>query len=73
MMEKVDPLRATIEWIRSIHAITQEQMAAELGVTPNTLSHYKKDPAAARLKFLREIDRRYGLTDEEIVRIVRGR
>lgn len=73
MREKVDPLRATIEWLKSIHGITQEEMANELGVTENTLIKYKREPLTVRLRFLREMDKRYGLTDEEIVRIVRGR
>lgn len=73
MEERVEPLRAILEWLKAVNGLTQAGLAEELHVTSNTITHYKDDSGTCRLWFLRQIDKRYGLTDEEIVRIVRGK
>lgn len=67
-----DFFRALIQRIKKKNRLTNVALADRLVVHHNTIPRWNAQPESVRLYYLREIDRRFGLTDEEIISIVRG-
>ncbi len=63
---------AALNRIMRRYDITQYTMCDELSVGQNTITNWRKNTDSVRLYYLREIDRKYGLTDAEIIGMVRG-
>lgn len=64
-------IRALAE--RKLNGITQNRIAADIGVTCSTISDWKRDSGSMSLRALRRMADTAGLTDDEILSIVRGR
>lgn len=67
-----DFFRAIVKAIKRKNGLTNEAFAKRLWVHHNTIPRWTQQPDSVRLYYLREIDKRFGLTDEEIIGIVRG-
>ena len=58
---------------RSEYGLSHSDIAYEMGVTPATMSHWKKDASSMSLRNLRKLIKAAGLSNEEILRIVKGK
>ena len=67
-----DFFRALIQRIKKKNRLTNVALADRLVVHHNTIPRWTSQPESLRLYYLREIDKRFGLTDDEIISIVRG-
>lgn len=58
---------------RKMDGLTHKAIAAEMGVRQETISDWKKDCGTMTLRLLRKLIKAAALTDDEVLRIVRGK
>ena len=58
---------------RQIDGLSHKEIALEIGVSPATISDWKREVGAMSIRYLRKLIQVARLTDDEVLRIVRGK